>query len=238
VTAGSLSIGVTSELAALRYVVEAWLELTPMPLDGREALFVGRPAAATSVGTAAWVLYESGDIVLRRSRDENDVVLAACYHVHSLRMAIESDLLAVRLRPIVLPNDTVLLVPPAVVHDLAGHDRRLLAKGGLVLPTTIALIDPESAVVVLPEHDLDTPIPGGRRAIAAVLLTDRNETQLQGAAEILGLCRAAVRAPDRDLQATLDQILRLARTELGLVTMLDNAAIMECVNRLGVPATT
>ena len=56
--------------------------------------------------------------------------------------------LALRLRT-VLVDGRAVLAEPAVLHDLAGHDRRMAQRGCVVLPSTIATVDPLTLEAVL-----------------------------------------------------------------------------------------
>ena len=200
-----------------------------------EGLLLGRPHAGSAVGDAAWVLYESGDIVLRRSRHHADAEQAACFHLLALEAAVMGGLLPLRLRTIVLPDGGALLVEAAPIHNLAGHDRRLAGRGYLVLPTTIAAVDPASGSVVLPQQRVDASVPSGARRIERILLRDGDERAPDGAAQILAIARNLVRTPDTDLDVTLAHIDRLTRSHGTLIELLPGEAIAEQIHALGAP---
>lgn len=197
----------------------------------REGLLLGRPGAGSSGDKAAWMLYESGDVVLRRSRHERDVVEAAAFHLLALRAAVDSPLLPLRLRPVILPDGDALLVDPRALYDVAGHDRWFASRGCDVLPTTIALVDPASGELLLPEQDVDHRIPRGRRRIDQILLREPEEAPLEDAAAILAMSATVLRDPQRDLRVTLDQIDRMAPPNGGLIELLPRAAITNAVRQ-------
>lgn len=206
-------------------------ELRVQNIHAPEGLLLGRPAADSGVGTASWVLYESGDIVLRRSRHEADVVSAAAFHLHYLQHAIGTSLLPLRVRTVLLANGSAVLVAPGPVHDVAGHDRRLGGRGVTMLPTTVAVVDVETCEVVLPPQSIDAAVPAGRRPISSLLLSDQHEPNLDGADLVLAIARTLIRDPDRDLQHSLDQIAVLA--EAGVASMAEGEEITRTIGALG-----
>ena len=146
-------------------------------VDVSLGLLAGRPPGDSAIGEAMWTLYESGDIVLRRSRHECDIVTAACFHLQALEAAVTSPLLPLRLRTMLLPDGGALLAVPGPLHDLAGHDRRLARRGVIVLPTTVALIDPATCEVVLPVQSDDTAIPSGHHPIRSMMVWECRASQ-------------------------------------------------------------
>ena len=196
-------------------------------------MFLGRPNSETSVGNAAWVLFESGDIVLRRSRHEAEVEQAACFHLRALEAAVTSALLPLRLRTVVLPDGDVVLAEPGPLHDLAGHDRRLARRGCVVLPTTVVLIDPDEGQLLLPEQVIDASIPTGRRRIRSILLRNGEDDVLPAAASRLAVARTVVRDPNRDLDTTLRQIDTLARHHGERIELVTPEAMIQRVHGLG-----
>ena len=197
-------------------------------------LLAGRPPGDSAVGESLWTLYESGDIVLRRSRHERDIVTAACFHLRALEAAVTSPLLPLRLRTMLLPDGGALLAVPGPLYDLAGHDRRLARRGVIVLPTTVALIDPVTCEVVLPDQSDVTAIPPGRYPIRSILLRDAHEPDLGEANQLLAFARTVIRDPDRDLQRALDQIAQLA--EHGVAVLVEGDEIKRTVGALGASA--
>lgn len=208
---------------------------------GPDGLILCRPGAHKSPDTAAWMVYESGDILLRRTRVEREAVEAALYHLLSLRAAIASPLLAVRLRPILLPSGEVELVEPAQIYQIPGLDRRLADRGVHILPTTVTLVDPRSAEVILPVHGLAIDAPAGRRSISKILLQDRGADDLPAAAKLLTLTRHVLRHQQLDLQSALDQSVEFlygpASTDERLHLM-STDAIVDRVYALGKPPTS
>jgi hypothetical protein len=238
VSPGALTFRVVSEAASLRPMVEERLGWATRSGYGREGLLVGRPGAGTSSSSAAWILYESGDVVLRRSRSERDVVDAALFHLGILEAAINSPLLPLRLRTVVLPDGTALLVDPRALNDVAGHDRWFRAHGCGVLPTTVALVDPVAEEVLLPPQDVDPLVPSGRIPIDQILLREPQEAPMPGAARLLALSAVVLRDPDRDLQVILDQLAQLASARDDLVQLLPRSSIAEAVKQRGVRPST
>ena len=222
---------VASETRALRPAVIEHLGLDLGNGVATEGLLLGRPAAEGGVGTAAWVLYESGDIVLRRSRDEADVVAAACVHLEFLRHAVASDSLPLRLRTMILPDGSAVLAAPGPIHELAGLDRRLAKRGVTVVPSTVAIVDAHPCEVVLPEQSIDMAVPSGRFPIRSILLRDQHEPSLDGADVLLALARLLIRDPSRALQPALDQMVELATHRV--VSLADPEEIVRIVGDLG-----
>jgi hypothetical protein len=229
---GGLRFRVVSEIASLRERVVEATGLEPGGRPYREGLLLGRPAAEATVGSGMWVLYETGSIVLRRSADEEAVTRAACFHLIALGAAVASPLLPLRLRPILLGDGTAILVDPEAIHLVPGHERRLARRGILVLPTTMALVDPATRQLRLPEQQLDPAIPTGTVPIGRILLNRRDEPDLPDAEPILALARTVLRDPDRDLQQALDHIDDLAH-ESGLIEFLPRPEILRTVENLG-----
>lgn len=229
-TLGGLTLRVASESAAARAALDdgRW---SIGDLESREGLLLGQPAAAEgTVGAAAWVLYESGDIVLRRSRDETDTIVAMQYHLASVEHAATSAYQAMRLRAVVLADGAVVLVAPAAMADLAGHDRRLGRKGATVLPTVMASIDASRGTVHLPEQPFDAAVPSGEFPVRTILLRATPEPSLGRASTALALARAVLRTPTFDVQATSNRLAAL--TELDVVQLLADDEIKQRVDEL------
>lgn len=222
---------VASEASALRPAVAEHLLLEMGNDVAKEGLLLSRPAVDGGVGTAAWVLYESGDIVLRRSRDEADVIGAACLHLDLLRHAVTTDLLPLRLRTIVLPDGSATLAAPGAIHALAGLDRRLAKRGAIVVPSTAAIVDATTCEVVLPEQTIESAVPSGRFPIRSILLRDQHEPVLDGADVLLALARLLIRDPLRALQPALDHVVVLAAH--GVVSLAEPEEIVRIVGDLG-----
>ena len=85
-TIAGRAMGVVSELPELRPALERAFGDRCGPGLGREVLLVGRPGDRPE--SAAWMLYESGDILLRRSRSDSDIAAATGYHLLALEGAI------------------------------------------------------------------------------------------------------------------------------------------------------
>ena len=228
---GELTVRVASETRALRPAVIEHLGLALGNDVAKEGLLLSRPAVDGGVGSAAWVLYESGDIVLRRSRDEADVIAAACVHLDLLRHAVATDLLPLRLRTIVLPDGSAVLAAPGPIHGLAGLDRRLAKRGAIVVPSTVAIVDATTCEVVLPEQSIEPAVPSGRFPIRSILLRDQHEPVLDGADVLLALARLLIRDPLRALQPALDYMVVLAAQ--GVVSLAAPEEIIRIVGDLG-----
>lgn len=233
ITVGATTLRISSESAVLRARVHADLGLEPGDAPGPDGLLVGRPHADGDVGRAQWVVYESGDIVLRRSRHEADAVQAACYHLHALQAALASGLLALRVRTILLPDGTALLADADALHDLAGHDRRLAGRRCLVLPTTIAVVDPASAHVVLRAQTIDPSIPSGTYPISRVLLLGSGEHPITDIDALLAITRPVLRTADADLDLALGHIGQFISAHTNLVEMLPHTDIVQRVKASG-----
>ena len=235
---GALELRVVSETKALRELVENRLGWATGTAEAREGLLLARPAEAGSLGKPSWLLYESGSVVLRRTPKETDAALAACFHLIALEAATTTPWLALRLRTVLLPSGDAVLTDAQALYDLAGHDRRLAARGCMVLPTTVALVDPDTMELVLPDQDLDEKVPSGRRPITQVVLRQRDESPLAEADPMLALAAAVLRDPHQDLQATLEQIARLAEAEPGVVRLAQAEAIVGLPDELGRPRSS
>ena len=193
---------------------------------------MGQAKSEPSVGTSAWVLYESGDIILRRSRSEADVEASACFHLLVLQTALETDLLPLRLRTLLLADGSVVLVDPAPIYELAGHDRRLRGRGVTVLPTTLCVVDPIAGEVVLPSQPFDAGVPSGQFPVHSVLLREPVEATLPGATAMLALARSLLRSAGRDLSKALHQLDRFRG--VATIELLPGEAIAERVRNLGI----
>lgn len=200
---------------------------------GQGGLLVGRPGSVELTTTPTWILYESGDVVLRRSRSEEDVVAAALFHLTCLEAATESTFLPLRLRPLVLTNGRVILVDPGAMHDVAGHDRWFARHIGDVLPTTVALVDPSSWELVLPAQDFDATASSGRRPIDRILIRRPPATSLVAAQPFLALSSTVLRHVGRDLQSTLEQVWAVV-TGHGVELHATRAGISDAIKGLAV----
>lgn len=227
---------VISESSTLRGFLERVVPVGGPEAGARVALLLGRPAADSSVGSPTWVLYESGDVVLRRSRAEDEMLVAAAYHLASLQAADRTQLLPLRVRTILLPDGSAVLATPGPITALAGHDRRLHSRGCLVLPTTVAVVDAASAELVLVDQSIDEAIPSGRRPIRSIMVIDRNESQFTSVAPMLSLARHSLRMPSTDLQSVLVQIEQLVTGHPLALRMSAEHEIIDVVNHLGGPA--
>ena len=228
---GALTFRVVSEAMSLRAAVEARLGPTVDRVYAREGLLIGRPGLGEAGEKAAWMAYESGEIVLRRSRREQDVVEAAVFHLIALRSAVESPLLPLRLRTVMLDSGSAVLVDPRAIYDVAGHDRWYAAHGCDVLPTTIALVDPATVELILPEQDVDDRVPTGRHRIEEFILRRGEESPLGGADVLLALAAVVVRDRERDLQPILEQIDRLVTDHGDRVRLLPRGEITDAVKQ-------
>lgn len=213
-----------SELDVLGPTLAERLGVTIDADPAPEGLLLGRPGADQGVGSAAWVLYESGDVVLRRSRHEHEVVDAACFHVEMLRDAMAPGLLPLRLRTFLLPDGSALLTTPSPVREIAGLDRRLELRGVTVLPTTVAIVDPFTCELVLPAQTHLPQLSAGRRPISAIRLWQGSEPRLGLADTIVALARAAILDGSRGRQQTLDSVVRFASHELTYLTDFEEIA--------------
>lgn len=233
---GALALRVVSEAASLRSTVEDRLGWPIAPGYAREGLLIGRPGDRAAGGTPTWILYESGDVVLRRSRNERDVVDAAAFHLLALEAATASPLLPLRLRSVLMPDGTAWLVDPIGLHDVAGHDRWYRARGYDILPTTIALVDPGAQELVLPDQTVDAQVPSGRIRVERILLRSTEASQLPQVDSLLALSAVVVRDPQRDLQLTLEHIDQLCPPGGELVQLVDRGALSTSVRERAVQA--
>jgi len=196
----------------------------------KAGLLVGRPGD-TSVGRPAWVLYESGNIVLRRSVDEDVISAAACYHLHTLDRALSDRHLPLNVR-VFLVNGEAWLVDTSVAYQLAGLDRGMLRRGVVVLPTSIAAVDTATGELVLPDRTFGEDVPSGRIALARVMLRPPSFDRLEAARPLLGLARSVVRTADADLDVRLGQVVELARRLGDGLEVRDREQIVEVVDSL------
>lgn len=230
---GTIRLRVISETAAMRPRLKPDSGWNLNDSYSNEGLLIGQPSTQEAFGTPAWILYESGSIVLRRSRDEAAVLDSAVYHLRALRAAVNSNLLAVSARTFLLPNGSIWLVDPNPIYQLAGFDRRLARRGVTLLPTTIALIDATTGEVVLPEHELDGSVPVGRFSISRMLFRPLLLRPLEPAEPFLTLARAVIRQAEMDLGHSLDQVEQLADPDRGLMEIIDRESIVHQVDQLG-----
>lgn len=228
-------LGVVSESRELRPVIEARgyeLQRNVNPFLG--GLLAGRPNEGKTGGGNAvplWVLYESGQVVLCRSRHEADLARAAAYHVTALQAALDSKLLVLRLRPILTPEGGVVLLDPDSIFDIAGHDRRLASKGFLVLPTTVVAMDAERFEVEFVEQTIDATIPGGTHPVRSIWMRHLGDSVVRQASAALALTRCVLRYPGLNLEEVIGRIIEVsARPE---VTALPREQIVDRVNELG-----
>lgn len=232
VRVGPLQFEIITHDPRLRAAVEPFYPVEPARPLFQEGLFIAQPSEATQVGQPAWVLYESGDIVLRRSRSVRDIADAVLFHLATVEAALTSALLPLRVRSILLPDGSALLVTAAALHDLAGHDRRLRHRGCLVLPTTLALVDSTRAELVLPTQPFDPTIPSGRVPIRQILVRDTGGAPMPGATTTMAIARAVVRDSGQDLVSIAHQVVELARLEHGIVHSVVDDEIKDVVKNL------
>jgi hypothetical protein len=177
-----------------------------------DGLLLGQPAAASGVGRAAWMLYESTSTILRRSTSPEPTYAAAAYHLATVDQATRArDRLPMLGRPVVQPDGSVMLFDPYVDSDLAGLDRQLARRGVLVLPTTVASIDPTSGEIVLADFPIDVDLPSGRRPLAGLVFREIPGATL-GAVDVLRLARSVVRSSSTSMETTLSMIVQLIGT--------------------------
>jgi hypothetical protein len=136
-----------------------------------------------------------------------------------LSAALTTKLLPLRMRTLLDGDGTALLVHTPALHKLAGFDRRLASRGRLVLPTTMAVVDPATAELILPVQAIDGSVPSGRLPISRIIPRRSDDDLLEGAAPLLALARAVPRHPGQRLQAALTQIDQLTRDHADLVTI-------------------
>lgn len=238
VNLGTIRLRVISESVAMRSRLEPESGWSLDDSYSNEGLLIGQPSTQEAFGTSAWVLYESGSIVLRRSKEESAVLDSAVYHLGALRAAVNSELLAVSARTFLLPDGGVWLVDPNPIYELAGFDRRLARRGVTLLPTTIALIDATQGEVLLPEHELGGSVPSGRLPISRMLFRPLLVRPLELGEAYLTLARAVIRQAKMDLGHTLDQVEQLAHPDRGLLEIIDRESIAHQVDQLGVAGSS
>ena len=153
------------------------------------------------------------------------------YHLLALEGAIASPHLALRLRT-VLVDSRAVLAEPAVLHDLAGHDRRMAQRGCVVLPSTIAAVDPLTLEVVLVEQTIDDRIPCGRMPISAILLRDR-DAGLDVAARHLALARTVLLHEVVPLEKAIGQVDELVGRHHERIQLAAANDIAATVRQLG-----
>jgi hypothetical protein len=230
---GPVGLRAVSESRALRPLLEDRLgwELGMRPF--KFGLLLGRPAAEAAVGKGFWVVYESGSVVLRRTTSEEDAVRAAAFHLVALRSAIDSPLLPLRVKTVLLPSGGALLAGADAVYSVPGHDRSLARRGCTVVPTSVALVDPATLEIVLPEQDLDPDVPVGRRPIERIALPTSGDRPVDAVSIVLAFARSVLRDPDRDLQRVLEQLAQVIDADPGLVELMPSVEIGALVNRPG-----
>lgn len=208
-TVGSVIQRVLSEAPSVRTVLaERFGDQAEHPM-ATLGLIVARPASEGRVGEAAWVLYESGDIVLRRSRAIADIEQALVAHLLLLEHATTGSWLALRQRTLLLSDGSAVLADPGGLHELAGLDRRFATRGVTVLPSTIASVDIATCEVVLPPGVGDLGIAPGRRPIRAIWPRALPPGSGDLAADELALARTLVRYDGLDLETALQDVLAL-----------------------------
>lgn len=206
-------------------------DFTGTALEGPLAVLVGQPGRVSPVGKPAWVAYESGDIVLARSTKADDIHSAVGFHLASLAAATASIGLPLRLRPILTPDDTVVLVEPSPIHDLAGNDRRLLRRGFRVLPTTVVRYDSGVSQVKLPAQRFDPTIGAGGFPVVEILLRDRGPSALPAADLVLALARSVLKFDGIELERVARDVEDLSRA--GIAMLLSAEEIRTRVDALG-----
>ena len=153
-----------------------------------------------------------------------------------VREAFTSPHLALRLRPILI-GDSVVLFPPGATHDLAGFDRRLARRDVTVLPTTIAIVDPATAELVLPGQALESAVPAGRLPLTRIHLYHSHAADpLPAAAAFLELVRSAVWHSGSDRGRLLAEIARLLDSHSDLIALGGHAELAQRAHDL--PAST
>lgn len=235
VSVEGIALGIVTESRLLRPLLSQQGH-SPQPLVVPESagLLLGRPSLHSANSRPSWVLYESGQIVLARSQDEHWVIQAAGAHLSVLSDAIGSDLLALRLRTVVLPSGEVLLADPPSIYQTAGYDRRLRARGCLVLPTTIVAVDHRTGHVVLPElAPGGGGLPSGRLRIKQILLRDQPAYSIASANGVLALSNAVVRHASLDMRATLGQLASLDAVMGPQLQVLETSEIQQLVKFSG-----
>lgn len=230
---GSVGLRAVSESRALRPLLAERLgwELGSRPY--RFGLLLGRPAAEAAVGKGFWVVYESGSLVLRRTTSEEDAARAAAFHLLSVRTAIDAPFLPLRVKTVLLPSGGALLTGADAVYSVPGHDRALARRGCTVLPTSVVLVDPSTAEIVLSDQDLDPAVPGGRRPIERIALPTSGDRPVDDVSVMLALARSVLRDPDRDLQRVLEQLALLTESNPALVELMPSVEISALVNQPG-----
>jgi hypothetical protein len=205
---GSTAIGVVSESSLLRASITEQSLGVVDDSASREGLLLGRPGSG-EMGEPLWVLYESGDIVLRRTSDEAAAVQAAVYHLRALDNAARSSDPTLRLRTILTPDGEAVLVYPAAIHELSGYDRRLKSRGYTVLPTTIATINLRQRTVQVPSTGADPDKDLMSAPIREIMLGQRDDSPMTDAGAILATIRSVLRRPGDDLEQLLDHALQV-----------------------------
>lgn len=205
---GSTSIGVVSESSAVRGAIVRRLGEIVDDRYAREGILLGRPSSRAS-GRPLWVLYESGDIVLRRTPDENAAIDAALFHLQALSDATRSTHPTLRLRTILTPDGEALLVDPPAIHELPGYDRRLTARGYIVLPTTIATVNLRDRTVLLPGNSVGRGDQSSSARIRKIVLRQRDDSATPQVVALLGVVRSVLRRSGDDLEQLLDDALEI-----------------------------
>lgn len=232
---GAIRFVVASESRSLRPAIEANLGWSTGSDPWDEGLFITQPASASEVARAMWVLDESGGITLRRSPDESVVVNSALFHLLCLESALTTEHLALRLRAILLPDGTALLVEPRVVHELSGMDRKLLRRGVRVLPTTISIVDEGRSELVVPPQEFEPDVVPGRYPISRILLARTEEDLGMEAASVLHLTSNLLRVQDQDLRTPLKKMQKLVSTSGERIRRLTVDQIEAEIRLLGAP---
>lgn len=159
-----------------------------------------------AVGEPLWVLYESGSVVLRRSRDLAEVFEAAAYHLGVVAAAARHpERLPLLARIIVDPDGRAHVTDPYVASSLPGMDRAARRRGYVILPTTIASIDVDRGELHLPDHQLSANLPTGIIPIGSVLFRTLPGQPIDGV-EHLRLARHVMRTANTDITHVIAQI--------------------------------
>lgn len=219
---GGSCVSVASQTAQLRTLLSDSDDEHDDPRMAPLALLLGRPGAddrPLPSATPAWVLYESGDVVLRRSTDEVAVCHSAVFHLAALRHALTGTLLPLRMRTLILASGEAVLVEPALLMTLAGHDRRLARQEVTVLPTTAAAVEAATGTLVLPDQTIDPAVPTGHLPIARIVVPDWLLAHSPLATAMLWLARSVIRMAETDLDAALADVARLVASGVSVEPM-------------------
>lgn len=197
-------------------------------------LLLGRPGSADShVANATWVLYESGQVVLRRSPRSEDAMAAALHHLASVRSATTESDVTLRLRTILTPAGGALLVDPDVIADTAGFDRRLLSRGYVVLPTTIARVNTKGELLPTPTPGEQPGASAGNVPIERVMLADDTTNVIGDAKTLMAMAAVAVRFRETSLSILLPAIGDAVTTLDSRISILRHQDLRAEIHSLG-----